>query len=161
MQRSRRDRREEAGPPPRQAAHAAFQEGLERRDQRSRRDGWPLQKVMLGLAVSTLALGLAMLAIVTRLDVNRTVDVPPRLAMSSDGAQGQVQVLHAEPDLRWADLRLDGDCTPLLNDRPLAETPAAPVRAGDLLSCGAGETLQIHSSRERGDAILFQSTFPE
>ena len=120
-----------------------------------------MQKVLVGLAVCTLALGLAVLAIVTKLDVNGAEDVPPSLAMATDGKQGEATVLHAEVGLRWSDLQLDGDCEPLLNGAPLADTPNAHVRAGDTLACDSGATLQIQSARDRGEAILYRSTFPE
>lgn len=142
-------------------AHRRFQKKMERQELSSHRDGLSLQKTFIGLAVSTLMLCLTMLAIVSKLDVNKTEDVPPRLATNTDAEANEVHILEAESDLRWSDLKLDGNCTPLLNGKPLGETPQAAVQAGDVLECGSGETLQIHSSRDRGDAILYRSTFPE
>lgn len=147
----------------RQRAHDLFQAKMERREHvgwRKKGEGWPMQKVMVGLAVCTLALGLAMLAIVTKIDLNGVKDVPPHVALANEPGRDEIQVLQAEEGLRWSDLQLAGDCAPLLNGRPLHESPQAPVQAGDVLSCAAGETLEIHSTRARGDAVLYRYSFP-
>ena len=148
----------------RQHAHEQFQHKMEKRehvDWRRKGEGWPMQKVLLGLAISTLALGLAMLAIVSKLHVNGVEDVPPRVALANDPGRDEIQILQAEQDLRWSEFQMEGDCVPLLNGRPLSESPQAPVQAGDVLSCEGGETLEIHSTRARGDALLYRYTFLE
>lgn len=146
----------------RQRAHDRFQRKMERREHvgwRRKGEGWPMQKVLVGLAISTLALGLAMLAIVTRLDLNGVEDVPPHVALANDPDRDEIQILQAEQDLRYSELQMEGDCVPYLNGRPLSESPQAPVQAGDVLSCQAGQTLEIHSTRARGDAVLYRYTF--
>lgn len=135
-----------------------LQRQLEARELKRANRPW-MPRLVVGLAVSTLALGLAVLGLVTQLDLNEVEDVPPQVAFASDSASGEVQVLKTEEDLRWSDLQIQGSCTPLLNGHPLLESPAAQVQPGDVLSCDSGETLQIHSTRERGDAILHETRF--
>ena len=149
-------------PPGEEAPKALAKRRIQARLERSQKPkdiGRFSSKVIIGLAVVTLSMGLALLMIITRLDLNRVEDAPPGLAMSADSSENSAQVLRADLDLRWSELVIDGDCAPLLNGRPLLEQIQAPVRAGDVLSCSDGSTLEIASTQAEGGTTLFEAKF--
>jgi hypothetical protein len=113
-----------------------------------------------GKAVSlTIALGVAILALARQLQLNDVVSAPPGLAMDANAPAGQAQVLRADTDLRWSELVLDGDCTPLINGSPFLEHVQDPVRAGDVVTCASGSNLQVSSAQKDGGVVLFEATF--
>ena len=131
-----------------------LQQQLER-SQRPKLIGEVTGRFLVALAVVTLGLGLGVLALSMQLDVNKVETTPPQLALQQDPDAAELQVLRVEPGLDWSDLVLDGDCQPLLNGQPLANTPTQDVQPGDVLSCASGKTLQISSTPQRGDAVLY------
>lgn len=99
----------------------------------------------------------AMLNHVTR---SQSLESKPELAfqVGTDGVS--VEVVRASPDLDWfRDLRVKGDCAPLLNGAPYPTAEGTPVKATDVLACDPGEELVLAGSPERGNSILYRHAF--
>jgi flagellin-like protein len=83
----------------------------------------------------------------------------PHILMETDQGTQEVRVVRGDGDLDWMDLGFDGSCTPTLNGAPFPTASGQAVRAGDVLGCAAGEDLEITSSLDEGNALLYSTSF--
>ncbi len=119
----------------------------------------PVVGVILLVAI-TVVLSASVFYAAGKISEDRAKSAPP-LGMSTDETAGEARVIHADPDLDWFDdMVVAGSCTPLLNGGAFPVASGTPVKAGDILSCDAGESLTLSSSQAEGNSLLYRNSFP-
>jgi hypothetical protein len=128
--------------------------------QRSHRDEAAASAVLGVLFMAAIAVTLAGVSLRITADLKEGPQAPAHVALMGVPADAQVRVVKADVGLDWAtDIVLSGSCSPLLNGGPFPEEPGTPVAAGDVLSCAAGEDLALASSADRGNHVLYRTSF--
>lgn len=128
--------------------------------QRSHLDEAAASAVFGVLLMAGIAVTLAGVALQINADLNEGPQAPAHVAMMGLPADAQVRVIKADVGLDWAtDIVVSGSCSPLLNGGPFPDEPGTPVAAGDVLSCAPGEDLALASSAERGNHVLYRTSF--